>query len=106
MMSYFMTSFLPLFLAAQSMFLNVPPTAPVGTALHVRLTEAVGTYASRTHAPVEAILIAPVKSGGSTILPAGSVLRGEVKSVQRVGLGVIHETASLQLSFHSVAIPG
>jgi hypothetical protein len=101
-----MTSFLPLFLAAQSMFVNVPPAAPAGTALHVRLMSAVGTYASRTHSSVEAVLIAPVKAGETTILPVGSVLTGEITSVQRVGLGILHETASMQLSFQSVAVPG
>jgi len=51
------------------------------------------------------VLIAPVKAEGETILPAGSILEGEVKSVRRVGLGVVHETASLRLNFHSVELP-
>jgi hypothetical protein len=99
-----MPSFLPLFIAAHSMFLNAPPVAPPGTPLHVRLTNAVGTFASRTHSPVAAVLIASVKVDGETILPAGSVLQGEVKSVRRVGLGVLHETASLQLDFRSISL--
>jgi hypothetical protein len=94
---------LPVFLAAQALLWNVAPT---GTTLHVRLTRPLGSFASRQHSPVDAVLIAPVKHGSETILPAGSVLTGEIKSVQRVGVGLIHETASLQLSFDSIAVPG
>src|ERR1700689_2114956 len=95
-----MGAFLAGFIALQSVAWNA---APAGTPLHVRLTQAVGSYASRPHSRVEAVLIAPVKSGGETILPAGSFISGEVKSVRRVGLGVIHETASLELNFQFVS---
>jgi len=95
-----MDAFLAGFIVAQSVVWNV---APPGTPLHVRLTHAVGSYASRPHSRVEAVLIAPVKSGDETILPAGSLISGEVKSVRRVGLGVIHETASLELNFDSIS---
>ncbi len=94
---------LPVFLAAQSLLWNV---APSGTTLHVRLTRPIGSFASRQHSPVDAVLIAAVKRGSETILPAGSILTGEIKWVQRVGIGLIHETASMQLSFSSIAVPG
>lgn len=73
--------------------------------LHVRLTGAVGSFASRPGAPVTAILIAPVKSGGDTVLPPGSMVYGHVKSVRRIGYGVVHEAASLDLAFDSIALP-
>lgn len=95
-----MNPFLGWILAAQSLIGNV---APAGTPVHIRLTHAVGSYASRPHSRVEAVLIAPVKSGGETILPAGSLVSGEVKSVRRVALGLIRETASLELSFNSIS---
>jgi hypothetical protein len=94
---------LPVFLAAQSLLTSV---APSGATLHVRLTAPLGSYASRQHSRVDAVLIASVKDGGETILPAGSILTGEIKSVQRVGFGVLHETASLQLAFNSITVPG
>ena len=97
-----MDAFLAGFIAVQSVVWNV---APAGTPLHVRLTHAVGSYASRPDSRIEAVLIASVKSGGETILPAGSFVSGEVKSVRRVGLGVIHETASLELTFDSISGP-
>jgi len=72
---------------------------PPGTQLHIRLTTPVGSYASRAGDPVNAVLIAPVVVSGETILPAGSLLSGRLKSVQRVGLGFIHELAALDLEF-------
>ncbi len=79
--------------------------APVGTQLHIRLTTAVGSYASKAGTPVQAVLIAPVIVGGETYLPEGSILSGTVNSVQRVGLGIFHETAALHLEFRDVALP-
>ncbi|MDP9115026.1 MAG: LssY C-terminal domain-containing protein [Acidobacteriota bacterium] len=78
---------------------------PPGTQLHIRLTTTVGSYASRAGDPVNAVLIAPVVAGGETILPAGSVISGRLKSVQRVGLGFIHELAALDLEFTGIAAP-
>ncbi len=72
---------------------------PVGTQLHIRLTTTVGSYASNPGSLVGAVLIAPVTLGGETILQAGSTLSGTVKAVTRVGLGVRHETAALDLQF-------
>jgi LssY C-terminus len=95
-----MNPFLGWLLAAQAVIWNV---APVGTPLHVRLIHPVGSYASRLHSRVEAVLIAPMKSRGETIIPAGSLVRGEVKSVRRVGLGLLHEDASMQLDFREVS---
>jgi hypothetical protein len=75
---------------------------PEGTRLHVRLTTAVGSYASKPGSPVSAVLIAPVTIDGETVLPAGSTLSGRVKAVTRVGFGVRHETAGLDLEFNQL----
>ena len=79
--------------------------APAGSVLHVRLTNAVGTYASRPGAVVDAVVIAPLKIDGETVVPAGTILHGKVKSVRRIGLGILHEAASLDLSFDSITLP-
>jgi len=78
--------------------------AQPGTQLHIRLTTAVGSYASRTGTPLQAILIAPVTMGGETLLPAGAIVSGTVKSVKRVGWGIVHETAALGLDFTSLTL--
>jgi LssY C-terminus len=78
---------------------------PAGTRLEIRLTSTVGTYASKAGSPVTAVLIAPVHVGGELLLPAGSILTGTVKSVRRVGLGVLHETAAMSLEFTAIVLP-
>src|SRR5450432_4717371 len=80
--------------------------APAGAQVHIRLTTAVGSYASRPGTRVNAVLIAPVTVDGETVLPAGSVVSGSVRRAARVGLGIRHETAALDLEFHRVALPG
>ncbi len=99
-----MIPFLSLLVATQSMVWR-PAQAPAGTPLHIRMTTAVGSFASRPGSPVEAVLIAPIKADGGTILPAGCTLRGEVTAVRRVGLGLIHETSALSLNFTTIALP-
>jgi hypothetical protein len=78
---------------------------PAGTRLEIRLTSTIGTYASKAGSPVSAVLIAPVHVGGELLLPAGSVLTGTVKSVRRVGLGIVHETAAMSLEFNEIILP-
>ena len=78
---------------------------PAGTQLHVRLTSTVGTYASRPGSPVHAVLIAPVEANGLTVLPADSTLSGKVKSVRRVGFGLVHESAAIELNFDRLILP-
>lgn len=83
---------------------------PQGTQLHVRLLTTIGSYASRAGDPVRAVLIAPVilNPGDGTeeaILPAGTLLSGKLKSVQRVGLGFVHENAALDLEFNQITTP-
>jgi hypothetical protein len=78
--------------------------APPGTQLHIRLTTAVGSYASKTGTPIQAILIAPVALDGETLLPAGTPVSGTIKSVKRVGWGIVHESASLGLDFNRLTL--
>ena len=78
---------------------------PAGTRLEVRLTSTVGSYASKPGDPVSAVLLAPVHVGTELLLPAGSVLTGSVKSVRRVGYGIMHETAALNLLFSEITLP-
>jgi hypothetical protein len=47
----------------------------------------------------------PVRRQGETVLEAGSALLGRVKSVTRVGFGLRHETAGLDLEFNRITTP-
>jgi hypothetical protein len=97
-----MTTLLGLLLSISSLKNRV---APVGAQLHIRLTSTVGSYASIVGSAVSAVLITPVMVDGETVLPAGSTLSGRVKTVTRVGLGIYHETAGLDLEFRRLAAP-
>src|ERR1035441_728148 len=80
--------------------------APAGTLIQIRLTTTVGSYASTAGTPVSAVLIAPIIVDGETVLPAGSAVSGSVRRAARVGLGIRHETAALDLEFNRVTLPG
>ena len=79
---------------------------PAGTPLEVRLTTAVGSYASKVGAPVSAVLTVAVMDGEDVLFPVGSSLTGEVKAVRRVGLGVVHETSAIEIEFNRIMLPG
>jgi len=91
---------LSLLIAMQSMS---SVEVPRGTLLRVRLEKAVGSFASLPGSPVQAVLIAPVKVDGVVMFPVGSIVKGEIAAVQRVGLGIVHETAALKIRFTSIA---
>ncbi len=78
---------------------------PAGTHLEIRLTSAVGTYASKVGSPVSAVLTTPLIADHEVLLPAGSSVEGEVKALRRVGLGIVHETAAIEIEFNRVILP-
>jgi LssY C-terminus len=78
---------------------------PPGAQLHIRLTNPISSYASHTGDRVDAVLIVPVVSNGEIVFPAGSLVSGKLKSVQRVGFGLVHELAGFDLEFTSVGTP-
>ena len=79
-------------------------TLPEGTRLAVRLDSAVGSDSSRVDDPIEATLTDAVVVDGTEVLPAGSVVRGEVAAVQPAGK--VKGRASLALLFGSVSVAG
>jgi len=79
-------------------------TLPEGTTLSVRLESAIGSDSARMGDPVEAILTDAVVAEGTDVLPAGSVVRGEVAAVHSAGH--VKSRASLALLFSSIAVAG
>ena len=73
-----------------------------GETLRVRLLQPVSSYSSKQGTSVRAILIESPQCDGLPIFPVGTVVEGTVKSVQRVGLGFRHETASLEIEFRRI----
>jgi hypothetical protein len=77
-------------------------TVPAGTALPLELTTAVSSETATVEMPVSARLRQDVEVDGVTVLPAGSVFRGEVVDVARAGR--VQGRARLGLRFTSVTI--
>jgi hypothetical protein len=79
-------------------------TVPAGTRISVRLANTVSSESSRVEDPVSATLTSPILIDGTRVLPAGSVLRGDVTSVQRSGR--VKGRASLGLRFDTLTARG
>jgi LssY C-terminus len=80
------------------------PKTPAGTPLEARLLTPISSYAARPGLQIEAAIATPVCPGGDDALAAGAILRGVVSKVHRVGLGLIHETAGMQLEFNELLL--
>lgn len=81
------------------------PVAPEGAALEVRLLQAVASYSSRAGAPLEARVVAPLRVDERTLIPIGSVVRGELAEVHKLGLGIRRGRASLRFRFDTLELP-
>jgi len=77
---------------------------PEGTRLLVRLESAVGSDSSRAGDPIDATLTDAVVLDGTEVLPAGSVVRGEVAAV--TSGGKVSGRASVVLRFGSITAAG
>jgi hypothetical protein len=75
-----------------------------GTKLEIRLKEPISSYATHKGTRISGVLIAPVTEGGDMLLPLGTTVEGSVVSVRKVGIGVVHETAGIQLQFDRVLL--
>ncbi len=76
---------------------------PAGQAMWVRLASPVSTYTAQVGDPVRAILTQDVSCGGDVVVPMGTQISGVVRSKRKVGWGIRHETAALELEFTQAA---
>lgn len=77
-----------------------------GTILHVRLRQTISSFGSKQDTPISAIVIQPVQVDGVIFVPMNTELRGTITRVRRVGVGLSHETAQLNLHFDTLILPG
>jgi LssY C-terminus len=73
---------------------------PAGKSFWIRLLDPVASYSSKAGASVRAVLIQSPECGSTPVFSAGLEVDGEVVSVRKVGLGFIHDTASLEIQFN------
>ena len=54
---------------------------------------------------MEAVVVAPVRLQGRVLIPMGTTVSGTVQEVKRVGLGLLHETARIDINFDQLTLP-
>ena len=72
---------------------------PNGSELEVRLLHRVGSRVSHVGDPVRAVVITPVFDHDTILLPAGATVSGIVDHLDRLGLGLRHTAARMDLQF-------
>lgn len=78
---------------------------PAGTVIEVRLLTPVSSYSSKPGAEVRGLVVPPVCPQVGGTVPAGTSVLGIVKRVRKVGLGLVHESARVELEFHELQLP-
>ncbi len=79
---------------------------PAGQTLWIRLAAPISTYNVKAGDPVQAVLTQDLVCDNEIILPMGAFIQGIVRSRRKVGWGIRHETAALELEFNYAAAPG
>jgi hypothetical protein len=80
--------------------------APAGSVLDIRIQQSISSYVSKKGTEVRGVLVAPVRRGDRIVLPMGTRVFGSLLDVQRVGVGLVRETASVQIDFNRIELPG
>jgi LssY C-terminus len=72
---------------------------PAGQSLWIRLAAPISTYTAKAGDPVHAVLTQDLVCDNEIVLPVGTPIEGVVRSKRKVGWGIRHETAALELEF-------
>jgi hypothetical protein len=75
---------------------------PAGKSFWIRLLDPVASYSTKPGTPLRAELIQSPDCDGWPVFPAGLELRGEVVAARKVGLGLIHDTAFVEVQFNQL----
>lgn len=77
---------------------------PPGQTLWIRLATPVSTYTAKRGDRVYAVLTQDLVCDNEVVLPMGTPVEGVVRSKRKVGWGIWHETAALELQFNRAII--
>ncbi|HZS55220.1 MAG TPA: LssY C-terminal domain-containing protein [Bryobacteraceae bacterium] len=72
---------------------------PNGSELEIRLLDPVGSRVSHVGDPVRAAVVTPVFGRDRILVPAGATVSGVIDHLDRLGLGLRHTAARLDLQF-------
>jgi hypothetical protein len=73
--------------------------------VEVRLLTPLSSETSAPGSEFQSVVIAPYERDGRVLLPSGTILLGSILRRKSVGLGVLHERASLSLEFREYELP-
>jgi hypothetical protein len=96
----------PLLIVVAAGAVPAAPLAPNTSAslpITARLATPLSSYAAKTGDPVEAVIATSVCLDGKALAPSAT-LRGKVAHVHAVGIGLVHETASLKLKLSELKL--
>ena len=93
-----------LFFLASASFALGCDQLPEGQLLFIRLSSPVSTYTAHVGDAVHAVLTQDVGCGDDVLLPMGTTIDGVVRSKRKVGWGIRHETAALELEFNRAIV--
>lgn len=71
----------------------------------MRLLTPVSSYFTKRGTEVRGLVVAPVCPESGSKLPTGTIVRGTVRDIRKVGLGFVHESARVKLDFHNLDLP-
>src|SRR5271169_2570473 len=77
-----------------------------GQTLWIRLSAPISSYSSRSGDTVHAVLTEAVTCDDGVVFPVGTSIEGVVHSVRKVGWGIYHETAALDIRFDRAIVIG
>src|SRR3974390_2068805 len=77
---------------------------PAGQSLWIRLSSPISTYTAKVGDPVHAVLTQDVVCGHEVVAPMGTPVEGVVRSKHKVGWGIRHETAALEIEFNEIKL--
>ena len=75
-----------------------------GDTLWVRLLEPLSSYSGKAGDKIHAMVIESPSCDGAEEIAAGTIVEGEVVRVTKVGMGLVHETASIHVEFRSLQL--
>jgi hypothetical protein len=73
-----------------------------GETLWVRLLEPLSSYSGKAGDKIHAMVIESPTCDGAEEIAEGTMVEGEVARVTKVGMGLVHETASMHVEFRSL----
>jgi len=75
-----------------------------GDTLWVRLLEPLSSYSGKAGDKIHAMVIESPSCDGAEEIATGTIVEGEVVRVTKVGMGLVHETASMHVEFRSLQL--